>query len=250
MVRASKLCRSLLPMLTCAQRLHLTYVVMRLIALDLGAISLVREDMEPARHSVGDSLISLGHECLGGNGSCAKYEDFRAAIRELIDLVDKLKLPRRIYKEYDSLKYRKKMSTMMGTAGLALKSCLGVLDGLLQSSCGDSLEVPDAVFQQQVSVLEALYRVHASHIDKDRPLRKHILECQEQTGTHVLLDYQLAQNSYELIPKLRELQKQMREAVSSAGGLLLLQQPRRKSPSIVGAFSPCAFPSSLGYSVG
>ncbi|CDJ42459.1 hypothetical protein ETH_00018590 [Eimeria tenella] len=228
MVRASKLCRSLLPMLTSTQRLHLTYVVMRLIALDLGAISLVREDMEPARQSVGDSLISLGHECLEGNGSGAKYEGLRPAIRELIALVDKLKLPRRVQHEYDSLKYRKKMSTMMGTAGMVLKNCLGVLEGLLQSSCGDSLELPYAVVQQQIGVLEALYRVHASHINRDRPLRKHIIECQEQTGTHELLSYQLAQTSYKVIPKLRDLQKQMREAVSSAGGLLLLQQPNAR----------------------
>ncbi|CDJ42458.1 hypothetical protein ETH_00018585 [Eimeria tenella] len=224
MVRASRLCRSLLPMLTRTQRLRVTYLVMRLIALDLGAISLVREDMEPARQSVGNSLINLGHECLGSNSSGSKH-GLRTAIRQLIELVEKLKLPRRVEHEYDSLKYRGKMLSMMGTAGLVTKYCLGVLEGLLQSICGGPRRLPDAVVQQQFSVLEGLYRVHADHIGTDRALRKHILKCQEQTSTYDLLGGETSFLPTDEIPKLYMLQKQIKKAVSDAGGLLPLEQP-------------------------
>ncbi|CDJ64554.1 hypothetical protein ENH_00071990 [Eimeria necatrix] len=224
MVRASRLCRSLLPMLTRTQRLHVTYLVMRLIALDLGAISLVREDMEPARRSVGDSLINLGHECLGGNSSGSQHDGLRTAIRQLIGLVEKLKLPRRVEYEYDSLKYRGKMLSMMGTAGLVLKYCLGVLEGLLQSICGGPRKLPDAIVQQQFNVLEGLYRVHANHIGTDRALRKHILKCQEQTSTYDLLGGKKSFLPTDEIPKLYMLQKQIKKAVSNAGGLLPLEQ--------------------------
>ncbi|CDJ42461.1 hypothetical protein ETH_00018600 [Eimeria tenella] len=226
MVRASGLCRSLLPMLTCTQRLQLTYLVMRLIALDLGAISLVREDIEPARQSVGDSLISLGLECVGSSGSEAEHEGQRASLRGLMGLVHKLKERRHIVNEYNARKYRKKMLSIMGTAGLILKNCLGVLEGLLHSNYAKpSLPLPEAVVKQQFNVLKALYRVHAEHIAKDGPLCGHILKCQEQTGMHTLIGCH-NQDMFEVaIPKLRDLQKQIKEAVRSAGGLLPLQHP-------------------------
>ncbi|CDJ66899.1 hypothetical protein ENH_00026920 [Eimeria necatrix] len=226
MARASNLCRSLLPMLTCTQRLQVTYLVMRLIALDLGAISLVREDMEPARQSVGDSLISLGLECLGSSGSEAEHEGQRASLRGLMGLVHKLKERRRVVNEYNPRKYRKKMLSIMGTAGLILKNCLGVLEGLLRSYYAEaSLLLPEAVVKQQFNVLKALYRVHAEHIARDGPLCGHILKCQEQTGMHTLIGSHNRGMLEVAIPKLVDLQKQIKGAVRRAGGLLPLQNP-------------------------
>ncbi|CAK51457.1 hypothetical protein ETH_00018580 [Eimeria tenella] len=225
MVRASKLCRSLLPMLTLTQRLHVTYFVMRLMSLDLGALSLVREDMEPARQSVGDSLITLGLECLRGGGVDVQHENLRTSIRQLISLIEKVKLPRRVFTEYNAAKYRKKMMTMLPTSGLVLKNCLGVLEGLLQFNRGDSQKLPEAVVEQQFCVLKALYKVHAEHISNDDCTSKHILKCQEQTGTHALLDYQQVGTDKSHIPKLSDLQERIKEAVRGAGGLLPLQQP-------------------------
>ncbi|CDJ64555.1 hypothetical protein, conserved [Eimeria necatrix] len=225
MVRASKLCMSLLPMLTLTQRLHATYLVMRLIALDLGALSLVREDMEPARQSVGDSLISLGFQCLRCSGADAQHENLRTEIRQLIGLVERIKLPRRVTTEYNATKYRKKMLTLLPTCGLVLKKHLGVLEGLLQSTGGDSRKLPDAVVEQQFGVLKALYNVHAEHIINDDSTSKHIRKCQEQTKTYLLLDNQQVETDKSYIPKLNDLQKRIREAVSNAGGLLRLEQP-------------------------
>ncbi|CDJ68485.1 hypothetical protein ENH_00053650 [Eimeria necatrix] len=224
MVRASKLCRSLLPILKSTQRLRLAHVVMRILALDLGAISLVRLDIESSRTSLGDALITLGFECLGGSGNDAKHDDMRRSILQLMALVDKLRQPRRIRHEFSALKYRKKMVSMMGTAGLVLKNCLGVLDGLLQSNYADTPKLTEEVLEQQLSVLEALYNVHADHISKDYLLREYILWCQEQTGERALLDNYLEDLSNVVIPKLNKLKIQIKDTIKSAGGLLPLQE--------------------------
>ncbi|CAK51468.1 hypothetical protein, conserved [Eimeria tenella] len=236
MVRASRQCRSLLPILTSTQRLRLAYLVMRLLALDLGAISLVRLDIEPSRASLGDALLTLGFDCLRGSGNDAKHDDMRRSILQLMALVDKLRQPRHIRHEFSALKYRKKMVSMMGTAGLVLKNCLGVLDGLLQSNYADTPKLTEDVVEQQFSVLEALYNVHADHISKDYLLREYILWCQEQTGERVLLDNQLEDLSNVVIPKLNELKIHIKDTIKRAGGLLPLQEksaPQHESASSI-----------------
>ncbi|CDJ42462.1 hypothetical protein ETH_00018605 [Eimeria tenella] len=225
MVRAARLCKALLPKLTCAQRLQLTYQMMRLIALDLGAISLVREDLEPARQSVGDSLISLGLECLERSGVDPRHETQRASIRQLMGLVDKLKQHRPLQEDFGPVMYRIKMVSLMGTAGVVLKYCLGVLDGLLQRSYGQQSAPPEAVVQQQLNVIKALYRVHSDHIARDAEVCEHILRTQQQTGIYELLDSQQASLNNVSISKLVQLKNKIKDAVRSAGGLLKYQGP-------------------------
>ncbi|CDJ66586.1 hypothetical protein ENH_00022370 [Eimeria necatrix] len=214
MVRAARLCQSLLPKLTCEQRLQLTYRLMRLMALDLGAISLVREDMEPARQSVGDSLISLGLECLGSSGSDAKLEGVRSSLRQLIGLVDKLKQPRHVQRECGHLSYKIKMVAIMSTAGLILKNCLVILDSLLRQSNIQQSAIPEALVEQKLSVLKELYRVHAGHIAVDKHLMEHILRCQEATGVYALLLNRQAVMPKAPFPKLQHLQDQIRRVVN------------------------------------
>ncbi|CDJ67232.1 hypothetical protein ENH_00032500, partial [Eimeria necatrix] len=64
MQEAASSCRSLLPVLTRRHRLQLTNHVLKLLALDLGAIYLVKEDKERRRSAVGDSLIKLAKHAL------------------------------------------------------------------------------------------------------------------------------------------------------------------------------------------
>ncbi|CDJ41866.1 hypothetical protein, conserved [Eimeria tenella] len=235
-----KVCSSLLPALTCAQRVRVTYHVMRLIALDLGALSLVREDLEPKRENVGDSLISLASECLQQSGEGVHLEGRRIAIRELMSLCKEIKQPRRHLVEKSPLKYKKKMISLLGTAGLAVKICLGALEGLSELMRNNSTKLVESIVGQQADVIEAIFRIHSDHIARDGSLRAHIIGCQKRTGVFALLGrYHMHVSRGNILP-VKDLRERIIDAARSAGGLLPPRRPcitdrRSNSSALEGA---------------
>ncbi|CDJ42450.1 hypothetical protein, conserved [Eimeria tenella] len=237
MREASKLCISLLPALTSTQRMQVTYHVVRLIALDLGAASLVREDKESKRNAVGDALINLIERSLELGGNQESNERVRGRLSKLKELVIEIKKPRQIGEEKSAEKYRKKMISIVATAETVLSSCLGVLRGLLQlKEATSARSLPPKTVEQQLHVVKAVYIAHVDHVARDGCLRQHIVECQKRKRVYALLDREHFTVSKEMILPLKHLQQQIAEAVVNAGGLLPSRQSRtREHDSASGA---------------
>ncbi|CDJ42454.1 hypothetical protein ETH_00018565 [Eimeria tenella] len=228
MKEAASSCRSLLPMLTNKQRFQMAYQVLKLLALDLGAICLVREDKEPYRKAVGDSLIQLANDALPRVIESTSYRKERARIRNLKTLINELKKPRPLPKEKRAVTYKRKMIAILATAEVALKNCLGVLNGLLQlrpDISGGQLR--RRIVEQQIEVVKSIFRVHADHLARDGSLRQHILHCQKRTGVYALLTTDHFKVSSDAIAPVKELMNRILEAVRAAGGLLQAQQQAR-----------------------
>ncbi|CDJ62304.1 hypothetical protein ENH_00012300 [Eimeria necatrix] len=225
MKEAASSCRSLFPVLTHKQRLQLTTQVLKLLALDLGAICLVKEDKEPHRRAVGDSLIQLANDALEQANECPSYRKLRDRIKNLVSLINELKTPRYLPREKRADKYKRKMIAILATAEVALKNCMGVLNGLLQLR-QDTLagQLREQTVQQQIDVIKSIFRAHADHLARDGSLRQHILHCQKRTGVYALLTADHFKVSSDKIAPVKELMNQILEAVRAAGGLLQAQQ--------------------------
>ncbi|CDJ59652.1 hypothetical protein, conserved, partial [Eimeria maxima] len=131
MMGAASACQSLLELLDRSQRLRLSCEVMRLLALELGAISLVREHLEPLRSNLGVAIVDLGLHALQRSSVLEDSGKDVWLIRELIALVLELKNPRPATEENVAVRYRKKMVSILQTASLAAGYCMGVVLGLL-----------------------------------------------------------------------------------------------------------------------
>ncbi|CDJ62717.1 hypothetical protein, conserved [Eimeria necatrix] len=225
MLEATKLCASLLPVLTRKQQLQTAFQVVRLLALELGSFSLVSRDIEPMRIAVGDSLIQLAMQSLERSGDDKNREGDRALLRELIRLVNEVKQPWYVKREKAPHKYKKKMISIMATADVILRKCVGVLQGLLVFHEDSSLKkLPTEVVAQQLEVIKALYHVHANYVARDGSLRAHMLECQKRTRVYALFRHEHYELSRGRIVPVKELYTQVEEAVRVAGGLLRPEQ--------------------------
>ncbi|CAK51442.1 hypothetical protein, conserved [Eimeria tenella] len=234
MLIAVRVCRSLLPALTCRQRIQLTFRVARLVALDLGAASIVNKKKEGIRKCVGSSLVHLIKYLLGRVGEDGCNKKHRHNLENLIVLINELKQPRQDGEEHRAEKYKKKMLGILATAEMVLKNCLRVLDGLaLLRENTSAKKLPPQVVEQQLNVMKWMYDVHADHIARDGCLRAHIIECQKRTRVFALLDRECFSVATAVILPLKELQNQITEAIRAAGGLLPSQQTPPRGPSKV-----------------
>lgn len=226
MHKASKLCGFLLPALSCRQRLLLASQVVMLIGVDLGAFALAKVEVVPTRGTVGDAAIHLLRQSLECSGDDTDNENLRLAVTQLIVLMTSLKEPRHFEGGNNTTKFRRKMVSILGTADIALKNCLGVLGGLLRLKREmPTRTLPLEAVQQQLNVLRSIYEIHADHIAKDCLLRAQIVECQKRTGVYALLGPQHFFLSKSKILPIKKLRNMISDAVTAAGGLLPFQRP-------------------------
>ncbi|CDJ64557.1 hypothetical protein, conserved [Eimeria necatrix] len=221
------LCGSLLPVLTYMQRMQVVFYVVRLVGLDLGAASLVKENMEPERRAVGDSAIQLINRLLQQVDDDPRNRKFRRKVEKLKILLEQIKQPRHIREEKRAQKYKMKMIALMSTAEVALKCCAGVLQGLGQLKEDPSRTLPTKVVAQQVDVLKAIFDAHVDHLSKDGSLRQHILDCQKHTGVSAIISKKYFTTKRAELPKLKDMQKSIFDAVGNAGGFLRAGTPPR-----------------------
>lgn len=225
MLDVTKVCESILPILTRKQRLQLAFQVVRLVALELGSFSLVKRDVEPMRVAVGDCLIQLALQSLERSGDDKGSEGDRSLLRELIRLVNEIKQPWYVKQEKPPDKYKKKMISIMATADVILKNCMSVLQGLrVFHEDSSQKKLPPEVVVQQLEVIKALYHVHANYVARDGSLRAHMLECQKRTRVYALFRHEHYELSRGRIVPVKELYHQVDEAVRAAGGLLQPEQ--------------------------
>ncbi|CDJ41862.1 hypothetical protein, conserved [Eimeria tenella] len=223
MIEVSLLCKNLLPMLGNGQRLRITYNLVRLFALDIGAVFWVNRELEPIRASVGNSLNHLIKFALQRSGKDPKQEDRRMALRRMMELITELKMPHSLYNACDVPVYLKKVNEVLQTAALTTKLCFGVLNGLLQMKQESYAKLPQRVVDQQATVLQAMYHSHSEQVSRDYMLRRVILECQKRRGVTFLLTRHHYQTSKAAIPAVEALLQSILDAVRSAGGLLQQQ---------------------------
>ncbi|CDJ62712.1 hypothetical protein ENH_00023760 [Eimeria necatrix] len=221
------LCGPLLPVLTYMQRMQVVFYVARLVGLDLGAASLVKENMEPERRAVGDSAIQLINRLLEQVDDERSNRKFRRKVQDLGQLLEEIKQPRQISEEKSAQKYKMKMIALMSTAEVALKCCAGVLQGLQQLKEDSPRRLPPKVVAQQVGVLKAIFDAHVNSLSKDGSLRQHILECQRRIGTRRIISKDYFTTSRIELPKLKDMQQSIFDAVRDAGGFLRAVAPPR-----------------------
>ncbi|CDJ69544.1 hypothetical protein, conserved [Eimeria necatrix] len=223
MIEVSLLCKNLLPMLANGQRLRITYNLVRLFSLDVGAIYWVGRELEPVRASVGHSLNHLIYFALQRSGKDHKQEDRRVALRRMMELITELKQPHYLNDGNELPLYLKKLNEVLQTAALTTKLCFGVLNGLLQMKRESYSKLPDRVVDQQATVLQAMYHSHSEQISRDFMLRRFILICQKRKSVTFLLTRHHYQTYKGVVSEVTVLLQQIIDAVRNAGGLLQQQ---------------------------
>ncbi|CDJ60371.1 hypothetical protein, conserved [Eimeria maxima] len=217
MVHAASLCQSLLPLLNASQGLRLTREVTRLLALDLGAISLVRDHLEPNRLQLGNALVNLASNALELSSGDTTLEDDRTAICTLVSVIDQLKNPRPHTEKACSRYYKDKMRSILQTADKVRIYLTQALEELVRAMAPSQGLTP-ANFEQKLRVIRALYRVHSNHIARDSSLRFYIVAVQEELGLKPILGPHHHQMANTELPLLMDLEKEIDQAVLNSGG--------------------------------
>ncbi|CDJ30636.1 uncharacterized protein EMH_0030460 [Eimeria mitis] len=232
-------CRRLQQALSGSQFLLLTHSVMRLLALDLGAISVIPEDLERLRSGLGDALVQLGSRVLQHTDKQGEHRKLCTEVQSLIHLTRELTKPRQTPPNTRALTRMKKMATLIRTAGMTVKMCSLVLSGLSSLSEGASGPVPENVVEQQIRVLEALFTVHSNYIFIDNLHKHYIVLCQAKVRKQALFGPMHYRMTKRKLPSLNQLLNEISEAVDTAGGLLLFsgtsEPPHHTAPSSVPA---------------
>ncbi|CDJ30635.1 uncharacterized protein EMH_0030350 [Eimeria mitis] len=227
LVDVASSCRRLLRAVDPATGLRLTHEVVRLLGLDLGAISLIRNDLEPFRSMLGDALVELGLDALQLTGENVGLEEQRTDIGKLIRVMKELKAPRPFTENITGKRYKDATLSILRTAEVVENFCRRVLEGLLRSA-GLAEGLGQIEFEQQMRVLKALYRVHSNHIARDGSLRYYIVLIQRQLGESPLLMPHHRTMAIQQVPPLVNLVEEIIEAVRNSGGQLL--QPQVDQP--------------------
>lgn len=238
MMETASACRSLLGVLAHSQRVRLSCEVIRLLALELGALSLVREHLEHLRSNLGEAIVQLGVDALKPSGAPPTIDRHSRHIRELIALVFELKQPRPATEESVATRYRRKMISILQTATGVVGYSLGVLEGLLKLKVGESLALSRSAFEQQMDVLTGLFDVHSAQISMDPALRFYIVNCQKRTGMYPILGRRHHLITSQCLPPLRDMMKEIHQVVEIAGGLLLSAEMPLGMPGIPGTTQP------------
>ncbi|CDI86572.1 hypothetical protein EPH_0020580 [Eimeria praecox] len=220
MTRAASLCRSMLRILTQSQRLRVAREVVRLLALELGAFSLVQERLEPLRSKLGGVLLQLSNEALQRSGQDPSLEEHRRSVRNLAAVVGELARPRMAVERNLAYSYRIKMLSLLRAATEVIGFCISVLEGLAKFEAYNKRKPSSDLVLQQVRVLWRLYEVHSSYIARDSTVRQFILECQKNVGIQPILCHRHAEIAAEGLPPVKQLVEELRQAVRDAGGLL------------------------------
>ena len=219
MIHCASSCRLVVRAMTRQQRLRLVNHMGRLLALQLGALSLVQEHLERFRTRLGDALLKLCNEALLRSGQETHLEESRQRIRELQAVVEKLKQPRPRSELNVPHVYRPKMVSLVRTGTVVVEVCIKVLEGLSNFEAVNKSKPPPDLITQLALVLSYVYEAHSSYIGRDSLLRQHILNCQKCVESQPLLSRRHAQSRNELIPPLDVLVQQIRQAVRDAGGI-------------------------------
>ncbi|CDJ50011.1 KLTH0F01518p, related [Eimeria brunetti] len=219
MITAASVARSLLAKLSQSQRLFLAHEVVRLLALELGAFSLVRESIEPLRAKLGRELVQLGNDALKRSGQDKKLEESRANLRALVHLLGALTQPRPFWEGNNPCTYRKKMLTLLRTATEVVDFCEFVLMQLYTFEKAQNSKPSSDMVVQQLRVLKRLFDTHSSYIARDSTLRPFIIECQKAVGNRSILSHRHHSISMYGLPPVKELVEEIHRAVKAAGGL-------------------------------
>ncbi|CDJ46208.1 hypothetical protein, conserved [Eimeria brunetti] len=237
---AVSVCKSLLPALSESHRLRLSYEVVRLMALEVGAISLVPERLERLRSNLSNAIANMGTEALSlSNARWGAGES--ADMRKLIVMVHQLKKRRPVKEKDDPSRYRAKMISILQTSTRVVDFCAGVLKGLLEFKDGPAIALPPSNVDQQIDVVAALYKVLSAQVAADVALRFHIVACQKRTGIFLLLGREHLELSSTRLRPVSEVLEEIISAVARAGGLLKAPerlQTKHDTPLAIGSRAP------------
>ncbi|CDJ50010.1 hypothetical protein, conserved [Eimeria brunetti] len=214
MIKCVSLCRSLLPGLPRSQKLQLAYELMRLLALELGAVTFIPQHIEHLRLDLGNAIVDLGNDAVDSSTNKKRAIRHCKKIRKLITLVHELKQQRPMTEDNDPAKYRKKTISVLQTATTTSIFCLGVLEGLMMFKAGERVELSQGEIDQRIEIIRALYRVHSSQVARDAALRYYIIQCQKNTRQFYVLTTDHLAIYLEKLPPLVDMLTEIQEAVS------------------------------------
>ncbi|CDI86553.1 hypothetical protein, conserved [Eimeria praecox] len=159
---------SLLPALRDDQGLRLALKVSRILALELGALSLAPQSFEHLRLRAGRALIYLTTVSLNYGGQDSRHEAACQELRSLTGLITGICEPSVVHFQTSPRVLHAKLSALVGASIVVVGFSVNVLLGLSQHASGSSQGLPPILVEQQLGVLEALFETHGSIIGSRR----------------------------------------------------------------------------------
>ena len=220
MENASHCCASLLPVLKTDQALRLAFKVLRVFALELGALAIVPSSFQHLRLRAGQALISLAYVSLHNGGICSTHERVCQELHSLAGLVAGIREPSFMHLQTPTRLLHIKLSAIVNAGVLVIGFSLNVLLGLSQHASGSSQGLPPALVEQQLAVLDALAEAHGSIIVRDTVVRHHISTWQRHRRVWLLLSEEQFRLRRAPLPSTSSAMQTIIDAVEGAGGLL------------------------------
>ncbi|CDJ61140.1 hypothetical protein, conserved [Eimeria maxima] len=217
---ASCSCISLLPMLTADQGLRLAFKVLRVFALQLGALAIVPVSFEHLRQRAGEALLYLASVSLDNGSHDSNQRNICQELHSLAGLISGIKQPSMRHLKTSSRLLQVKLSVLVRASILVVGFSVDILMGLLQHAIVSSRALPADLVDQQLGILDALFDIHARVIVKDRVIRSHISNWQRNVGVWCIFSLHQLKHEGGKLPSSQKIIQSLVDAVKKAGGLL------------------------------
>ncbi|CDJ60982.1 hypothetical protein EMWEY_00036800 [Eimeria maxima] len=219
MHRNACMCNSVLPFLSTDQGARLALITLKMLTLDLGVLSLLPEDLEPVRQSVGDALLELVESTTSYKGK-GQEENYIKEVSRMAPLIRQIMLPRHEDRVLDPEKRRARTLTMTGLIRKTNQYLAKILWEISRFAESSPLEDLTKAVGQCIKVLNGLWEVHRKYVNLDRVHRRHIVTCQGDTNTWVLLSRQeIHTDGKDIFPPFEKIIQEFEQATLSAGGI-------------------------------
>ncbi|CDI83602.1 hypothetical protein, conserved [Eimeria acervulina] len=218
--RNACMCSNILPLLRADQGVRLAAVMLKILSLGVGALSRLPEELKPSRILAGEAILELAANAKSYACNNQELKEHCTSITSIQSLVSQLMLPRLQNKVVTAQKRRSRMLNIMGLVRLVNKYCANCLWNISQFIQLASLEQLELAVEQTLVIFTFLWEVHAWEVSKDRYGRRHILDCQTETGIWVLIARdQVVPGKHEPLTPYEKLEKRLQEIVHACGGI-------------------------------
>ncbi|CDJ60028.1 hypothetical protein, conserved [Eimeria maxima] len=213
-------CNSVLPFLSTDQGARLALITLKILTMDLGVLSLLPEDLEPVRQSIGDALLELVESTTSykGKGQAENYTI--QEVSSMAPLIRQIMLPRHEERQISPQKRRARTLTMTGWVRKINQYLARMLWDLPVFAESASREDFEKVVEQDIKVLDAVWVVHKKYVNRDKLHRRHVLTSQTNSNNWMLLSREEVQATKKAkFPSFDKIIEEFEQTVSNAGGV-------------------------------
>ncbi|CDJ56736.1 hypothetical protein EMWEY_00057960, partial [Eimeria maxima] len=202
------------------QGARLALITLKILTMDLGVLSLLPEDLEPVRQSIGDTLLELVESTTSYKGKGQEENYNIKEVSRMSPLIRQIMLPRHEDREVSAQKRRARTLTMMGWVRHINQHLARMLWDLPVFAESTSREDFEKLVEQDIKVLNAIWRVHKKYVNRDRLHRRHVLASQTNSKKWLLLSYEeLQAEDTTIFPSFEKIIEEFEQTVNNAGGI-------------------------------